>query len=133
MELSSGSSTKRGARVRYKIGVRVPADVDPRMFIALGAIERAWETVHADARPVEIGAEATITSWGDSTHGANSYHKRNARAVDVRSKGIPRSLISSFVEDLKRRIGALGFDVVLEDLDGINEHVHVELDARADQ
>jgi hypothetical protein len=108
------------------------------MWIAHAAIERAWETVHAAAnptwpRPVEIGAEATITSWGDSTHGANSYHKRNGRAVDVRSKGIPRSLISGFVEDLKRRIGALGFDVVLEDLDGINEHIHVELDERGDQ
>lgn len=119
--------------MRYKIGVRVPADLDSRMFIAHAAIERAWGAVSAAAGSANIGAEATITSWGDSTHGLNSYHKRNGRAVDVRSKGIPRSLISQFVEDLKRRIGAIGFDVVLEDLDGINEHVHVELDARADQ
>jgi hypothetical protein len=103
------------------------------MWIAHAAIERAWDAIRAAARPVEVGAEATITSWGDSVHGANSYHKRNGRAVDVRSKGIPRALISQFVVDLNRRIGALGFDVVLEDLDGINEHIHIELDARGDQ
>lgn len=119
--------------MRYKVGVRVPADLDPRMWIAHAAIERAWDAVAANACPVNIGAEATITSWGDSTHGLNSYHKRKGRAVDVRSKGIPRFLIPLFVDDLKRRIGALGFDVVLEDLDGINEHIHVELDARGDQ
>ena len=118
--------------MRYKVGIRVPRTLDSRMFGALAAIARSWDFIHNLARPVEIGSEATITSWADGIHGVNSYHKREGRAVDVRTKTIPRPLVPVFVEDLKRRIGALGFDIVAEDFNGEMEHLHLELDSRAD-
>ena len=119
--------------MRFKVGVTVPQDLDPRMFLAHAAVERSWAFVRGLASPVNIGAEATITSWGDSVHGANSYHKRQGRAIDVHTKTLPRQYVQSFVNYLKVRIGALGFDVVLEDFNGSNEHVHIELDSRADE
>jgi hypothetical protein len=119
--------------MRYKVGVTVPKDLDPRMLLAHAAVERAWDFVRSLSKPVEIGYEATITSWGDSVHGANSYHKRQGRAIDVRTKTISRPYVQTFVDDLKRRIGALGFDIVLEDSDGPMEHLHLELDDRAEE
>lgn len=118
--------------MRYKLGVRVPADLDSRMFIAIDAIERAWAFVRAAAGPVEIGSEATITSWGDGVHGPNSYHKRQGRAIDVRTKGLPRVLVPQFVLEVQKRIVPIGFDVVLENFNGDQEHVHVEADQRMD-
>ena len=118
--------------MRYKVGVTVPQDLDPRMFLAYAAVERAWDFVRSISPPVDIGVEATITSWGDSVHGANSYHKRQGRAIDVRTKTIPRPYVQAFVDDLKRRIGTLGFDIVAEDVDVPHEHLHLELDDRAD-
>jgi len=119
--------------MRFKVGVKMPRTLDPRMFVAFDAIERAWYTLYATNPLGEVPFEPTITSWADSQHGANSYHMRDGRAVDIRTKTIYRSLVISFADDLKKRIGALGFDVVLEDLNGPNEHLHIELDARADQ
>lgn len=117
--------------MRYKVGVRVPADLDPRMWIALDAIEWAWGLTTQDDE--DAPTEATITSWGDGIHGPNSYHKQRGRAVDVRTKSLRLGAAPVFAAEVKHRIGHLGFDVVLEDLGGENEHLHVELDRRADQ
>lgn len=117
--------------MRFKIGVKMPVDLDPRMFVAFEAIERAWLNVAVldDSLP----EEPTITSWADSTHGPNSWHKRRGRAVDVRTKTLPRAKVPGFVLEMRERLTLLGFDVVLEDFNGPNEHLHVELDGRADQ
>jgi len=117
--------------MRYKVGVRVPADLDPRMWIVLDAIEWAWGITTQDDE--DAPAEATITSWGDGTHGPGSYHKTRGRAVDVRTKSLRPGAAILFAEEVRRRVGHLGVDVVLEDLNGDNEHLHVELDRRADQ
>ena len=116
--------------MRFKTGVKMPRVLDPRMHVALDAIERSW----LDVRQLDedTPTEPTITSWADGVHRVGSYHY-SGRAVDVRTKSLPREHVPLFVADLKRRIGSLGFDVVLEDFDGPNEHLHLELDRRADE
>jgi hypothetical protein len=116
--------------MKFKVGVRMPKVLDPRMFVAFDAVEEAW----ADMLDPEasIPLEPTITSWADSQHMAGSYHGRNGRAIDIRTKQIPRDLVPEFVLNIQKRITLLGFDVVLEDFNGDNEHVHLELDDRAD-
>lgn len=123
--------------MKFKLGVRMPKDLDPRMFIAFEAIEWGWSEVTrtwmAQNQDHSIPGEPTITSWDDGVHGANSWHRRRGRGVDVRTKTLPRELVFTFREAVVRRIGALGFDVIIEDFNGDNEHMHVELDGRADQ
>jgi len=129
--------------VRYKVGVKLPRVLDARMFVALEAIEWAWIKVtqawadkHGDD---SLPTEPTITSWADSTHGPTSWHTRkgglggDGRAVDVRTKTLPRDQVEVFRAEVAQRITLLGFDVILEDFNGPNEHLHVELDGRADQ
>ena len=116
--------------MRFKTGVKMPRVLDPRMHVAFDAIEWAW--IEASQLDEDTPMEPTITSWADGVHKVGSYHY-NGRAVDVRTKTMRRAHVPLFVADLKRRIGALGFDVVLEDFNGPNEHLHLELDKRADE
>lgn len=78
----------------------------------------------------------TITSCNDSKHGAGSLHPYG-RAFDVRTKNIEALTGSSNATARKQDIvricrEQLGpqFDVVLEDLGGENEHMHVEWDPK---
>ena len=99
------------------------------MAVAINAIDAAFRSILRDPM-----AEATVTHWEDGVHGLNSYHKRQGRALDVRTKAIARTEEKLGIEaEIKRRIGHLGFDVILEDLGGDEEHIHCELDSRADQ
>jgi hypothetical protein len=116
--------------MRFKVGVKMPRILDPRMIVAFDAIEYAWADL-AWVEGEEID-EPTITSWADGEHRVGSYHKVQGRAVDVRTKNIPRSLVVGFVSDVAKRISHLGFDVILEDFNGPSEHMHLELDSRAD-
>lgn len=115
--------------MRYKIGVKMPKILDPRMFVAFDAVEDAWADLRDEDR--DLPPEPTITSWADGQHMFGSYHGRG-RAIDVRTKAIGRGQIQDFVDNIKHRITLLGFDVVLEFLNGDNEHLHIELDDRAD-
>jgi len=122
--------------MQFKVGVKMPLRLDARMWVALDAIEYAWAGLVEDGNGVP--EEPTITSWADSQHGTNSWHLRtglpagDGRAVDVRTKTLPRELVQVFYRNVQRRLTLLGFDVVLEDLNGEQEHLHVELDGRAD-
>jgi hypothetical protein len=115
----------------FKVGVRIPADLDPRMPVVLDAIEWAWGLITQDDE--DAPTEATITSWGDGAHGPGSYHKQSGRAVDVRTKSLRLGAAQRLKTEIERRVGHLGVDVVLEDMHGETEHLHVELDKRADQ
>lgn len=123
--------------MKFKVGVKMPKVLDPRMFVAFDAVEEAWADIHGDLDPKldpsdVMPMEPTITSWADSQHMAGSYHGRNGRAIDIRTKQIPRDLVPEFVLNIQKRITHLGFDVILEDFNGDREHVHLELDDRAD-
>jgi hypothetical protein len=69
------------------------------------------------------------TSGNDSQHGQGSLHGFD-RALDVRTRTIPRRDDKlAFLERVRARLGDR-FDVILEDVGGANEHLHVEFDPK---
>lgn len=90
------------------------------MLIALEVVREVFY-----ARNLDV----VITSANDSVHKEGSYHYQG-RAFDFRTKHAP-GIIRGMVEEIKKVLGPLGFDVILEDLNGTNEHLHIELDKRA--
>lgn len=103
--------------LQLKTGVRL-ADLSPQIVMAALVVSSIFEKYHA---------LCTVTSANDSKHSAKSWHYKG-RALDFRTK--------DFLGDkqaLHREIqAALGteFDVLLENLGGIQEHVHVEYDPK---
>lgn len=69
-----------------------------------------------------------ITSGRDGTHGAHSRHYYDA-ALDIRTKHLTLDQKYALTEAVKKRLGA-GYDVVLESVGKVNEHLHVEHDPR---
>lgn len=67
-----------------------------------------------------------ITSCTDGTHSTNSLHYVG-RAIDIRSNHIPQPLKQQILATLKQYLDEQ-FDVILEDLNGPNEHFHIEFD-----
>lgn len=75
--------------------------------------------------------ECVVTSGNDGKHGPNSLHSRDGlcRACDYRTKIITRDILGAIVSEVRVRLGQ-NFDVVLENLDEENEHLHVEYDPK---
>jgi hypothetical protein len=67
-----------------------------------------------------------VTSGNDGVHMRGSKHYDN-EALDFRTKNLSKSDKHLFKTTLKGRLGK-GYDLVLEDEDGPNEHLHVEWD-----
>lgn len=100
-----------------KQGVRL-TDLVPQMVLAALVVN----SIYAKHK-----ASCTITSANDSKHSPTSWHYKG-RALDFRTKDF-----NGDKQSLTRQIQiALGidFDVVLEDLGGVNEHIHCEYDAK---
>jgi hypothetical protein len=72
--------------------------------------------------------ECTITSANDRKHMTNSFHYKNL-ALDLRSHYIPNGREQEVIGEIKEAIG-LDYDVILEDLDTPNEHIHLEFDPK---
>lgn len=75
------------------------------------------------------GLYAMITSGNDSRHSLTSLHWSGA-ALDFRSHHIPREILDRVVRRIDRSLG-LHFDVLLEQRDQENEHLHIEYQPRA--
>lgn len=67
-----------------------------------------------------------VTSANDGTHMRDSKHYSD-EALDFRTKTLSISDKHLFKTTLAQRLGK-GYDLVLEDEGGINEHLHVEWD-----
>ncbi len=68
------------------------------------------------------------TSIMDGVHGKGSRHYWGD-AVDFRTRHIARQKLTELTDRCREYLGA-GFDVVLEDVDGPQEHLHVEYDPK---
>lgn len=76
-----------------------------------------------------INGDLMITSVQDGVHGEGSVHPKGD-AVDLRTKNFPNvELKREFADRVKSRLGPK-YDVILEDLNGPNEHLHIERDPR---
>ncbi len=67
-----------------------------------------------------------ITSAQDSQHTAGSVHPLGM-AVDFRTHNLSTSAKHQLANRVRERLGA-AYDVILEDENGPNEHLHVERD-----
>lgn len=94
----------------------------PPVWFALGMIDLIYK-IHA-GKPV-IG-----TSGQDGVHkDARNIHG-NGLAIDVRSHNLSGEQKNLIYSDLVKYLEPLGYDVVLEDLNGPNEHYHAEFDPK---
>ncbi len=74
-------------------------------------------------------APCVITSGNDSVHKVGSLHGRD-KAIDFRTKTLPERADKFKFRDTLRAIIGPDFDVILEDIGGPNEHLHVEYDPK---
>lgn len=93
--------------------------LSPEILLAIIVAQGVWE--RSGVR------DLTITSLLDGEHSVNSLHYRG-KAVDLRTKGT--GLSRRLFEALRAALPASLYDVILEDKDGVNEHIHVEYDPK---
>jgi len=67
-----------------------------------------------------------VTSGNDSAHMAGSRHYRD-QALDFRTHHLTNPQKLALVDEVIRRLGD-AYDVILENIDEPNEHLHVEYD-----
>lgn len=70
--------------------------------------------------------DLVVTSGTDGVHKSGSMHG-NGWALDFRSKIFTLEEKQAIIAGLQRRLGP-AYDAILEDLNGPNEHIHVERD-----
>ena len=94
-----------------KLGVRLD-NLHPAMRLVKGAVEEVWGN-----------EEAVITSAGEGTHGAGSFHYP-APLVQALDFGLPKNPLEK-IDRLQKKLNKHSkyFQVVLED-----DHIHVEYD-----
>lgn len=116
--------------MRFDQGVSIK-ELTPQLLLAMQVVDHVWTNQFRLY-------EAEATSLDDGDHGEKgvpderdpkTYHGKG-RAIDIRTKNVPRKKVPVIVNALKARLGHLGFDVVLEDFEGKNEHIHIEWDKR---
>lgn len=86
----------------------------PEIYDIFPAIDLVWG---------DRGLECVITSANDSQHKQGSLHYED-RAIDLRSHDLPPGDETEVVEELKELLG-LDYQVLLEDRDTPNEHLHI--------
>lgn len=75
------------------------------------------------------GRAVVITSGNDSTHMQGSRHYSD-NALDIRTKDFPTTAAKrAFLAAVLQRLGA-GYEGLIEDLGGPNEHMHLEYDPK---
>lgn len=109
MRISFKDSSVKANKIRLEV------------FQAIATAAEVWENFGAD--------ELVVTSLNDGAHRQGSYHY-TGDAVDLRSKNLPSSAAKRNARDLLASRLGRDFDVILEDLGGGNEHVHLEWDPK---
>ncbi len=104
------------ALLKFKDSVHVPRTV----LIAIAAINAA--------NALKFEGEMWITSGNDSIHMQGSKHYSD-EALDFRTHQLPTAQKHAWKDEIARRLGK-GYDLLLEDENGSNEHLHVEWDPK---
>jgi len=99
--------------LQIKQGVKLKG-LSTRMCVALQVAEGAYG---------DFGYPLTLAHALDGVHAVQSFHYQGD-AVDLRTKGIANLVVHGIVASLKLRLP--GFDIILEDEGGDNEHLHIE-------
>lgn len=112
--------------MRLKLGVGLEG-LTPQMVLASVIVRDCY----AKRDPI---CSCTITSANDSKHSDESLHYCKVgkyidglcRALDFRTHDYHGD-VEKLAQDIRDALGS-DFDVVVEDLNGLNEHIHVEYD-----
>lgn len=102
----------------FKHGVKL-TDLAPQTALGVMVVASVYQTRGATT--------CVITSVNDGKHGAASLHYKGC-AFDVRTKDFAGD--KQALRDAIQAALGWNFDVVLEDLGGENEHIHVEYDPK---
>lgn len=105
----------------FKDNVRLGELARPQLVFAMVLCDQIYSSLGMD--------ECWVTSINDSVHGANSKHGKGA-AFDMRSKTLTGDQRQDAWQKIRAKLRPLGYDVVLEDLGGNNEHFHIEWDPK---
>ena len=106
------------AKISYKPEVSDPKLAHPKIREAIEIAASIWG---------EWVKEMVVTSLNDGKHRVGSFHYKN-QAVDIRTKNLPSTEAKKLAtKKLTGRLG-LDYDVILESLGGMNEHLHCEYD-----
>lgn len=100
--------------IQIKHGVKL-SGLRPEMVLATTIIEGVYDA---------LGLPLVITSGRDGRHGRGSFHYQGG-ALDYGTKVVPREKLHDLRLTCAQHLGA-EYDVVLEDMDSMNEHLHVE-------
>lgn len=105
--------------MKLKKGVKI-TNLTPQMVLAIRIVESVYQKL-------QPGHDITITSVDEGQHGPGTFHGKGM-AVDFRTKDFNGNKYK-LQNDVRLALGD-EFDVVLEDLHGPQEHLHVEWDTR---
>lgn len=78
---------------------------------------------------VGLSTPLVVTSTTDGKHKVKSLHYKG-RAFDIRTKSLVKDATKKAVLAAIRKELGEEWDVILEDLGGSNEHIHVEYDPK---
>jgi hypothetical protein len=101
--------------MKLKKGVKI-TNLTPQMVLAIRIVESVYQRM-------QPGHDVTITSIDEGQHGPGTLHGKG-KAVDFRTKDFTANKYT-LQNEVRRALGD-DFDVVLEDLHGVNEHLHIE-------
>lgn len=96
--------------MKIKTGVSLKG-LQPQIVLALLVVQQIWTDRNMTG--------PTITSCSDGEHGYGSLH-HTGMAIDIR-RPITQTVAQSTVDEIRRRLGELEYDVVLKD-----DHIHIE-------
>jgi hypothetical protein len=105
--------------MKLKKGVKI-TNLTPQMVLAIRIVESVYQRL-------EPWYDLTITSVDEGQHGPRTLHGKGL-AVDFRTKDFNGNKYK-LQNEVKAALGD-DFDVVLEDMHGPQEHLHVELDPK---
>ena len=75
----------------------------------------------------QLGFACVITAGDDGTHKVGSLHYEG-KALDFRTKHVPRDKLDALLGLIAARLGDQDFEWLMESRDQPYEHLHVELD-----
>ena len=104
--------------LKFKPGVSLK-DLVPQMLVALEVAKEEFS---------KYGLDTVVTSANDGEHREGSYHYKG-RALDFRTKH-SGGLGKTISNEIRQRLALVGFDVIFEYPNQINEHVHLEWDPK---
>lgn len=78
----------------------------------------------------EHNADCVVTSLLDGKHSSNSRHYDGA-AMDLRTNDLATGRDKSILDEIRARLLPLGdYDVIFENADTPNEHIHIEYEPK---